>query len=121
MDHICDKGEEFEEIKKKIKSQKILSEEVFAKVQDVEKSLDEHRTAQEIHEKELSKAMYEINKTMTIVNTQLIPAFDREQKAIIAKDWIKEQARSGKFWAGVFLSIASFLGILGWVIKQSLK
>ena len=65
--------------------------------------------------------MTNTNQVMDIVNKQLLPAYKEEEKAEIAKQWIKQQAVSGKFWVSVLVSVMAFFGILGVIIKQSLK
>ena len=121
MEHICSQEKNILHLESKLKTQKQLGEETFAKVSEVEDSLNKHREAQQIHEKELATFMSNTNSVMDIVNKQLLPAYKKEEKAEIAKAWIKEQAVSGKFWISVLVAIMAFLGILGVVIKQSLQ
>lgn len=118
MKYDCSKEEDINKIKKEIKSQKQLGEKTFSKVEKVEKSLQTHRDAQQRHEKELARFMKNTNAVMDVVNGKLLPAYNKEQKAVIAKEWIKEQAVSGKFWISIVVSIAAFLGILSWWVRQ---
>lgn len=65
--------------------------------------------------------MTNTNKVMEIVNGKLLPAYRREEKAEIAKEWLKEQAKSGKFWLGVLISVAAFVGFIIAALKQALR
>jgi len=122
MEHlICNQKEAIDHIESKLKTQKQLGEETFAKVEEVSRSLNQHREAQQIHEQELALFMTNTNSVMEVVNNKLLPAYKKEEKAEIAKAWIKEQAVSGKFWVSVFVAIMAFFGILGVIIRQSLK
>lgn len=121
MDHVCNQEKNILHLESKLKTQKILGEETFAKVSEVEENLRKHREAQQVHEMELAIFMSNTNSVMDIVNKQLLPAYKKEEKAEIAKQWIKEQAVSGKFWVSVLVAIMAFFGILGVIIKQSLK
>ena len=120
MEH-CTQAEAINKIEQRIKTQKQLGEETFAKVESVEKSLEEHRTAQQIHEEELASFMSRTNKVMKIVNEQLVPIYNKEQRNIIADEVIKERANNWKFWAKFITAIASVMVLVGWAIKQSLK
>ena len=115
--------ENFEAIKKEIKliNHDKPAAKTFLMIADVKADLDEHRTAQQLHEKKLDESMENIGKVLKIVEDKIIPAYEREVNAENAKKWIKEQAKSGSFWIGVLMSILGLFWALAAFAKQMWK
>jgi len=121
MTHECTQKQVIEKMNEKIASQKILAEETFAKVNDVQDSLENQIAHQAKYERDLSVFILEATATMKIVDDKIIPAYEREANAENAKKWIKEQAKSGSFWIGVAMSILGLFWAVIAVIRQSVK
>lgn len=116
-----------------------VRDEILAEIKKIEKRQDDVRKDCEIREREVStvksyfndhtatnKKDFEslgmkIDKMMEIINDKLLPAYNREKQEEIAMKFIKEKARSGRFWIGIFLSIIALFSSLGYIIKQMLK
>ena len=83
--------------------------------------MEAHREAQQEHEATLTDWMKKQDEIMIFVKNNLIPAYEREVNADNAKKWIKEQAKSGSFWIGVFMSIIAAFWAIIFIVKQASK
>lgn len=116
-----------------------VRDEILAEIKKIEKMQDDVKKECEIREREVStvksyfndhtatnKKDFEslgskIDKMMEIINDKLLPAYNREKQQEIAMQFIKEKAKSGRFWIGMFLSVIALFSSVGYVIKQMLK
>ena len=116
-----------------------VRDEILAEIKKIEQRQDDVRKDCEMREREVStvksylnehtatnKKDFEslgrkIDKMMDIVNDKLLPAYNREKQQEIAMQFIKEKAKSGRFWIGMFLSVVAFISSVGYIIKQLLK
>lgn len=116
-----------------------VRDEILAEIKKIEQRQEDVRKDCEFREREVStvksyfnehavtnKKDFEslgrkIDKMMDIVNDKLLPAYNREKQQEIAMQFIKEKAKSGRFWIGMFLSVVAFVSSVGYIIKQFLK
>lgn len=116
-----------------------VRDEILAEIKKIEKRQEEVSKNCDIREREVltiknyfnehtstNKKDFEslgmkIDKMMDIVNDKLLPAYNREKQQEIAMQFIKEKAKSGRFWIGMFLSVVAFVSSVGYIIKQLLK
>lgn len=113
--HECNQVERFNNLNQQVAGLKV--------------DLDEHRKAQQEqdierlayreerikHDTKLLESFEALNKT---VNDKLMPVYEQEQKKEIAEAWIKEKAKTWKFWSSVLSGSTVFFIIIGWILKQ---
>ena len=115
MEHTCNQTERFNNLNQQIAGIKV--------------DLDEHRTAQQAQDMERlayrderkkhdAKMLASLDALNKIVSDKLLPVYEKEQKTEIAEAWIKEKAKTWKFWSSVVSGSTVFFVIIGWILKQ---
>lgn len=74
----------------------------------------------EANRKDFDILIGKIDRIVQVVNDQLLPAYENEQKEQIAIAWLKKKAITAQFWLSAILVLASFLALIGFVIKTFL-